>query len=99
MRILICFDLIIIDDLVAVREQTLEFFLAQSNELIEHVKGFPVREEKRSGQHRGDLYRSGRRALQNSLSECNEGWVGAGNRENNEGILLASIGAVVQPRG
>jgi nitroreductase len=36
-----CFDIIIIDDPM-VREQTLDTFLAQSNRLIDHVKGFPA---------------------------------------------------------
>ena len=98
MRILDCFDLIIIDDLVAVREQTLEVFLAQCNKLIDHVKGFPVVKKN-------DLANTVAIFIVLADERCKiafpnatrVGWRGI--RENNEGILLASIGAVVEPPG
>ena len=90
-----CFDLIIIDDL-AVREQTLEIFLAQSNRLIDYVKGFPAVKK---------TYLANTVAIFIVLAD--ERWkIAFPNattaawaqeyRENNERILLASIGAVVQ---
>jgi nitroreductase len=90
-----CFDLIIIDDM-AVREQTLEIFLAQSNRLIDHVKGFPAVKK---------TYLANTVAI--FLVVADERWkIAFPNatttawtqeyRENNERILLASIGAVVQ---
>lgn len=90
-----CFDLIIIDD-AAVRDQTLEIFLAQSNRLIDYVKGFPAVKK---------TYLANTVAIFVVLAD--ERWKGAfpnattaawaeEYRENNERILLASIGAVIQ---
>ena len=90
-----CFDIIIIDD-PAVREQTLDIFLAQSNRLIDHVKGFPAVKK---------TYLANTAAIFIVLAD--ERWkIAFPNattaewakeyRENNERILLASIGAVVQ---
>jgi len=36
-----CFDILIVDD-PAMRERVLDIFLAQSNRLIDHSKGFPA---------------------------------------------------------
>lgn len=90
-----CFDLVIVDD-PAVREQTLDIFLAQSNRLIDHVKGFPAVKK---------TYMANTVAIFIVLAD--ERWKAAfptattaawaqEYRENNERILLASIGAVVQ---
>ena len=90
-----CFDLIIIDDL-AVREQTLEIFLAQSNRLIDHVKGFPaVKKTYLANTVAIFLVLADERwkiAFPNATTAA---WAQE-YRENNERILLASIGAVVQ---
>jgi nitroreductase len=90
-----CFDLVIIDN-PAVREKVLEIFLAQSNRLIDHVKGFPA--VKKS-------YMANTVAIFIVLADAR--WKAAfpvatspewadEYRANNERILLASIGAVVQ---
>ena len=90
-----CFDLIIIDDM-AVREQTLEIFLAQSNRLIDHVKGFPaVKKTYLANTVAIFLVLADERwkiAFPNATTAA---WAQE-YRENNERILLASIGAVVQ---
>ncbi len=90
-----CFDLVIVDD-PSVREQALDIFLAQSNRLIDHVKGFPAVKK---------TYMANTVAIFIVLAD--ERWKRAfpvatspeweeEYRENNERILLASIGAVVQ---
>ena len=90
-----CFDLVIIDDPV-MREQVLDIFLAQSNRLIDHVKGFPAVKK---------TYMANTVAIFIVLADAR--WTSAfpvatspewaqEYRENNERILLASIGAVVQ---
>jgi nitroreductase len=90
-----CFDVVIVDD-PAVREKVLDIFLAQSNRLIDHVKGFPA--VKKS-------YMANTVAIIVVLADAR--WTAAfpnatsteweaEYRANNERILLASIGAVVQ---
>ncbi len=90
-----CFDLVIVDD-PNVREQVLDIFLAQSNRLIDHVKGFPAVKKN---------YMANTVAIFIVLAD--ERWKKAfpvattpewadEYRANNERILLASIGAVVQ---
>ncbi len=90
-----CFDLVIVDD-PAMREQVLDVFLAQSNRLIDHVKGFPAVKK---------TYMANTVAIFVVLADAR--WKAAfpvatstewaqEYRENNERILLASIGAVVQ---
>ena len=90
-----CFDLVIVDD-PEMREKVLDVFLAQSNRLIDHVKGFPA--VKKS-------YMANTVAIFIVLADAR--WKAAfpvatspewanEYRENNERILLASIGAVVQ---
>lgn len=90
-----CFDLVIVDD-PQTREKVLDIFLAQSNRLIDHVKGFPA--VKKS-------YMANTVAIFIVLADSR--WKAAfpvatspewaeEYRENNERILLASIGAVVQ---
>lgn len=90
-----CFDVVIVDD-PGKREQVLDVFLAQSERLIDHVKGFPA--VKKS-------YMANTVAIFIVLADAR--WKAAfpvatspewaqEYRENNERILLASIGAVVQ---
>jgi nitroreductase len=90
-----CFDVIIVDD-AAMREKVLDVFLAQSNRLIDHVKGFPAVKK---------TYMTNTVAIVIVLEDRR--WKAAFPRatstewaqeyaENNERILLASIGAAVQ---
>ena len=87
--------MVIVDD-PDMREQVLDIFLAQSNRLIDHVKGFPAVKK---------TYMANTVAIIIVLAD--ERWKAAfpvattpewarGIRENNERILLASIGAAVQ---
>jgi nitroreductase len=90
-----CFDLVIVDE-PDVREKVLDVFLAQSNRLIDHVKGFPAVKK---------TYMANTVAIFIVLEDRR--WTAAFPRatspewaqeyaENNERILLASIGAAVQ---
>ena len=90
-----CFDVLIVDD-AAVRDKVLDVFLAQSNRLIDHVKGFPAVKK---------TYMANTVAIFIVLEDRR--WTAAFPRatspewaqeyaENNERILLASIGAAVQ---
>lgn len=90
-----CFDLVVVDD-PAVRDEVLDIFLAQSNRLIDHVKGFPAVKK---------TYLTNTVAIFIVLADArwkaafpvatSPEWVQE-YRDNNERILLASIGAVVQ---
>lgn len=90
-----CFDVVIVDD-PAMREQVLDIFLAQSNRLIDHVKGFPAVKKN---------YMANTVAIFIVLADArwkaafpvatSPAWADE-YRANNERILLASIGAVVQ---
>jgi nitroreductase len=90
-----CYDLVIVDD-PAVRERVLDVFLAQSNRLIDHVKGFPAVKK---------TYMANTVAIFIVLADArwkrafpvatSTEWADE-YRANNERILLASIGAVVQ---
>jgi nitroreductase len=90
-----CFDIVIIDE-ADMREKVLDVFLAQSNRLIDHVKGFPAVKK---------TYMANTVAIFIVLEDRR--WTAAFPRatspewakeyaENNERILLASIGAAVQ---
>ncbi len=90
-----CFDVLIIDE-PDMREKVLDVFLAQSNRLIDHVKGFPAVKK---------TYMANTVAIFVVLEDRR--WTAAFPRatslewaqeyaENNERILLASIGAAVQ---
>ena len=80
---------------MAVREQALEIFLAQSNRLIDHVKGFPaVKKTYLANTVAVFVVLADERwkiAFPNATTTA---WAQE-YRENNERILLASIGAVV----
>jgi nitroreductase len=90
-----CFDLVIVDD-HEMRERVLDVFLAQSNRLIDHAKGFPAVKK---------TYMANTVAIMVVLAD--ERWKAAfpratspeweqEYRDNNERILIASIGAVIQ---
>ncbi len=90
-----CFEVVIVDD-PDMRERVLDAFLAQSNRLIDHVKGFPAVKK---------TYMANTVAIFIVLADAR--WKAAfpvatspewarEYRENNERILLASMGAVVQ---
>lgn len=90
-----CFDVLIVDD-PTMRDRVLDVFLDQSNRLIDHVKGFPAVKK---------TYMANTAAI--ILVLADERWKAAFPNatstewareydENNERILLASIGAAVQ---
>lgn len=90
-----CFDLLVVDD-PATRDKVLDVFLAQSNRLIDHSKGFPAVKK---------TYMANTVAIILVLADAR--WKAAFPKattaewereyaENNERILLASIGAVIQ---
>jgi nitroreductase len=90
-----CFDVVIVDDAV-MREKVLDVFLAQSNRLIDHSKGFPAVKK---------TYMTNTVAIMIVLADAR--WTAAFPKattaawaaeyaENNERILLASIGAAIQ---
>ena len=90
-----CFDVVIVDE-PDMRERVLDVFLAQSNRLIDHVKGFPAVKK---------TYMANTVAIFIVLAD--ERWKRAfpvatspewedEYKANNERILLASIGAAVQ---
>lgn len=90
-----CFDLVVVDESV-MRERVLDVFLKQSNRLIDHVKGFPAVKK---------TYMANTVAIFIVLADAR--WKAAfpvatspqwadEYTANNERILLASIGAVVQ---
>jgi nitroreductase len=90
-----CFDLVIVDD-SAVREQVLEIFLRQSNRLIDHVKGFPaVKKDYMANTVAIFIVLADARWKQAFPVATSPEWVEE-YRANNERILIASIGAVVQ---
>ena len=90
-----CFDLVIVDEPV-MRERVLDVFLAQSNRLIDHVKGFPAVKK---------TYMANTVAIFIVLADArwkkafpvatSPQWADE-YRDNNERIMLASIGVVVQ---
>ena len=90
-----CFDLVIVDE-PEMREKVLDIFLAQSNRLIDHVKGFPAVKKTYMANTvaifivLADARRKAAFPVATSPEWAEE------YRENNERILLASIGAVVQ---
>lgn len=90
-----CFDVVIIDEPV-MRDQVLDIFLAQSNRLIDHSKGFPAVKK---------TYMANTVAIILVLADSR--WTTAFPKatspdfeqeyaDNNERILLASIGAAIQ---
>jgi nitroreductase len=90
-----CFDVIIVDD-AEIRERVLDVFLAQSNRLIAHVKGFPAVKKTYLANTVAIVVILAdprwKAAFPNATStEWEEEY-----RENNERILLASVGAAIQ---
>jgi nitroreductase len=90
-----CFDLVIVDE-PDKREQVLGVFLAQSNRLIDHVKGFPaVKKNYMANTVAIFIVLADARWKAAFPAATSPEWVRE-YRENNERILLASIGAVIQ---
>lgn len=90
-----CFDVLIVDE-PDMREKVLEVFLAQSNRLIAHVKGFPaVKKTYMANTVAIFIVLADERWKRAFPVATSPGWEEE-YRENNERILLASIGAAVQ---
>ncbi len=90
-----CFDVIIVDD-AGMREKVLDVFLAQSNRLIDHVKGFPaVKKTYMANTVAIFIVLEDRRWTAAFPRATSPEWVQE-YADNNERILLASIGAAVQ---
>jgi nitroreductase len=90
-----CFDIVIVDD-PEMREKVLDIFLAQSNRLIDHVKGFPaVKKNYMANTVAIFLVLADERWKRAFPVATSPEWADE-YRDNNERILLASIGAVVQ---
>jgi nitroreductase len=90
-----CFDLVIVDE-ADMREKVLDVFLAQSNRLIDHVKGFPaVKKTYMASTVAIMLVLADRRWKKAFPVATSPEWQRE-YEDNNERILLASIGAAVQ---
>jgi len=90
-----CFDLVIVDE-PEMREKVLDVFLAQSNRLIDHVKGFPaVKKTYMANTVAIFIVLADERWKKAFPVATSPDWADE-YRANNERILLASIGAVVQ---
>lgn len=90
-----CFDVVIVDA-PDMREKVLDVFLAQSNRLIDHVKGFPaVKKTYMANTVAIFIVLSDSRWKRAFPVATSPEWAEE-YRANNERILLASIGAVVQ---
>jgi nitroreductase len=90
-----CFDVVIVDE-PEMREKVLDVFLAQSNRLIDHVKGFPaVKKTYMANTVAIFLVLADERWKKAFPVATSPEWADE-YRDNNERILLASIGAVVQ---
>ena len=72
-----CFDLVIVDE-PEMRERVLDVFLAQSNRLIDHVKGFPGGQEDLHGEHGRDFHRARGRTLEALISGRDLAGMGGG---------------------
>ena len=90
-----CFDLIIIDA-AEMRERVLDVFLDQSNRLIDHVKGFPAVKKTYMANTVAIMIVLADARWKSSFPNATDPAWAAEYRDNNERILLASIGAVVQ---
>ena len=90
-----CFDIVIVDE-PSTREQVLDIFLKQSNRLIDHVKGFPaVKKTYMANTVAIFIVLADARWKQAFPVATSPEWH-AEYLANNERILLASIGAVIQ---
>ncbi|MEJ8572877.1 nitroreductase family protein [Microbaculum marinum] len=90
-----CFDLVIVDD-PEMRDRVLEVFLRQSNRLIAHVKGFPAVKKTYLANTVAILIVLGDPRWKASFPNATDSEWEDEYRANNENILLASIGAVIQ---
>jgi len=90
-----CFDLIVVDD-PAVRDDVLEIFLRQSNRLIDHVKGFPAVKKNYMANTVAILLVLADARWKKAFPVATSAKWADEYAANNERILLASIGAVVQ---
>jgi nitroreductase len=90
-----CFDVLIVDE-PETREHVLDIFLAQSNRLIDHVKGFPaVKKNYMANTVAIFIVLADARWKKAFPVATSPEWADE-YRANNERILLSSIGAVVQ---
>jgi nitroreductase len=90
-----CFDLVIVDE-PEMREKVLDVFLAQSNRLIDHSKGFPaVKKTYMANTVAIILVLADRRWTAAFPKATSPEWE-LEYAANNERILLASIGAAIQ---
>ena len=90
-----CFDVVIIDA-PEVREHVLDVFLAQSNRLIDHVKGFPAVKKSYMANTVAIMIVLVDARWKASFPNATDPAWAEEYRDNNERILLASIGAAVQ---
>jgi len=90
-----CFDLLIVDD-PDMRDHVLEVFLRQSNRLIAHVKGFPAVKKTYLANTVAIVIVLGDPRWKASFPRATDSEWEAEYEANNENILLASIGAVIQ---
>lgn len=90
-----CFDIVVVDD-PGMREAVLDVFIDQSNRLIDHVKGFPaVKKTYMANTVAIVIVLADERWKQAFPNATTAAWAPE-YHENNERILLASIGAAVQ---
>jgi len=90
-----CFDLVMVDD-PEMRDKVLEIFLRQSNRLIAHVKGFPAVKKTYMANTVAIAIVLGDPRWKASFPRATDSDWEAEYEANNDNILLASIGAVIQ---
>ena len=90
-----CFDIVIIDD-PDMRERVLDVFLAQSNRLIDHVKGFPAVKKTYMANTVAIIVALADERWKAAFPNATSSEWAAEYAANNERILLASLGAVIQ---
>lgn len=90
-----CFDLLVVDD-AATRDAVLEVFLAQSQRLIAHVKGFPAVKKTYMQNTAAIFIVLGDPRWKAAFPKATSPEWEAEYAENNEKIYLVSLGAVVQ---
>ena len=90
-----CWDLVVVDD-PAVRQQVLDVFLVQSQQLVDHAKGFPAVKKTYLANTVAIFLVLGDPRWKRCFPQASTPEWEAEYAENNERIYLASLGAAIQ---